>query len=106
DFPLVRESTLNFGLPDLIGRSASSADIGGLEVAIREAIIAFEPRLLPDSVKVRRVPNPASSHPNALSFAIEAELWMVPVPLSLQLRTYFDLENARAQVFEAVADSD
>ena len=44
--PLVRQSVVNFGLPVMSGKVASSLDITDLTRAIREAILAFEPRIL------------------------------------------------------------
>ncbi|EQD40707.1 type VI secretion system lysozyme-related protein, partial [mine drainage metagenome] len=45
DYPEVRRSVLNFGIPDLTGMAMSGVDAGMLERQIREAILAFEPRL-------------------------------------------------------------
>src|SRR3954468_22601424 len=49
--PLVRRSVLNFGLPALSGTEASSLDIGDLARAIRDAILTFEPRILPATLE-------------------------------------------------------
>ena len=50
--PMVAESVLNFGLPAMSGQLVSKIDISLLERTIRQAILRFEPRLLPDSLKV------------------------------------------------------
>ena len=42
----VRRSVINFGLPALAGRAASSMDVAALERAIRQAILDYEPRIL------------------------------------------------------------
>src|SRR5690242_8242785 len=52
-WPQVRSSVLNYGLPALAGSHASSLDINRLERALRQAIVDFEPRILPDSVTVK-----------------------------------------------------
>src|SRR6185503_4264836 len=48
----VRESVLNYGLPALSGRLVSGLDLTELERAMREAILAYEPRILPDTLQV------------------------------------------------------
>src|SRR5258706_16299014 len=48
-YPLLAGSVLNFGLPPLSGQLASKLDVSVLEAAIRQAIVRFEPRILPDS---------------------------------------------------------
>lgn len=102
-YPLVKSSVLNYGLPGLAGRNASSVEQSGLERHLRQAIISFEPRLLPNSVKVRLSVDPASMSHNALSFHIEAELWAQPLPLRLFFRSEIDLEAGTALVTEAGA---
>src|SRR5262245_48440444 len=49
-FPEIARSVVNFGLPDLSGRTASGIDVPQLEQLIRQAIWDFEPRLLRSSV--------------------------------------------------------
>lgn len=54
EFGHVRKSILNFGLPDIVHRSideSSVADVGG---EIRAALINYEPRLIDDSIEIRR----------------------------------------------------
>jgi type VI secretion system protein ImpF len=104
-FPEVERSTLNYGLPDLAGRTISSIDIEFMERTLRRVITDFEPRLIKSSVKVRVTANPEQMGQNALCFSIEADLWSQPVPLRLYLRTEFDLEDGSARVSE-VGSSD
>ena len=46
---------LNFGLPALSGQQASKVDISVLERSIRQAILRFEPRILPKTLEVELV---------------------------------------------------
>ena len=98
DFPLVACSVVNFGIPDLAGRTASNLDLPALERLLRQAIWDFEPRLVRNSVKVRGVVDERDMSHNAVSFAIEAELWAQPLPLQLFLRTQVDLEDGRIEI--------
>ena len=49
----VRRSVVNFGLPALSGHTASSLDMTDLARAVREAILMFEPRILPATLQIR-----------------------------------------------------
>jgi type VI secretion system protein ImpF len=98
EFPEVVRSTLNYGLPDLAGRTASSVDIRALEQILRRVIWDFEPRLIKSSVKVRVVAEEETMNHNAMWFDIEAELWAQPLPLRLFLRTEIDLETGAVNV--------
>jgi type VI secretion system protein ImpF len=99
-FPEVTRSVLNYGLPDLAGRTASGIDVTKFEGLLKQAIWDFEPRLLRNTVAVRLIVNQDEMSHNAMSFIVEAELWSQPIPLQLYLRTEIDLENGVANVRE------
>ncbi len=100
DFPQVERSTLNYGLPDLTGKTASTIDVVAVEKAIRKALWDFEPRLLKESVRVKVIVNDQAMNHNLVSFAIEADLWSQPLPLRLYMQTSIDLETGEAVVTE------
>jgi type VI secretion system protein ImpF len=99
DFPNVQRSTLNFGMPDLSGKTASGMDLQELERALSRAIQQFEPRLLEETVKVSSEMYDSKSH-NLMVAKIEAELWSQPLPQKLLLRTELDLENGEVKLAE------
>jgi type VI secretion system protein ImpF len=99
DHPEVRRSVLNFGLPAISGRPASSLDLDDLAQALREALIFFEPRLVPHTVRVYAEPQSESRH-NIISFRMEGQLWAQPIPLEIFMRTDMDLESGQTQVVE------
>ncbi|MBC3949947.1 type VI secretion system baseplate subunit TssE [Pseudomonas sp. DOAB1069] len=94
-------SVINFGLPALAGNSASSIDIGALEILIHRAIATFEPRILRNTLRVRARVGQGEMNHNALSFEIEGDLWAEPVALPLLLRTDLDLESGHVTVAPA-----
>ena len=98
DFPLIARAVLNYGIPDLAGRTASSLATAELEQLIHQAILDFEPRLDRSAVSVRLVLEKDKMSHNALSFDVEAELWAQPLPLHLFLRTAVDLEAGKVEV--------
>lgn len=91
-------STVNYGLPDLSGKTSASIHAPTLEKLIRKAIWEFEPRLLKSRVRVKLMQDRKEFGPNAICVAIEADLWSQPLPLRLLLRTDLNLETGEAQV--------
>lgn len=98
--PLAARSVLNFGLPDLTGRTASSLDHDALARGIRQAIWDFEPRILRDSVQVRALAHGDAEAPNQVAFEIHGELWGQPLPERLYLKTELDLELGEIRLYD------
>jgi type VI secretion system protein ImpF len=99
-FPYAARSSLNFGLPDLAGRTLTSIKVPELEAELREAIITYEPRLVPESVSVAVRDATTDFGINSMQFTIEAMLMAYPAPLALCLRTEIDLETGEVSVAE------
>jgi type VI secretion system protein ImpF len=99
-WPQVRNSVINYGLPPLSGLTASGLDLRSLERALRQAIVDFEPRILPDSISVKALLDREVDHHNVLALHIEGLLWAQPVPVELLLRTQVDLESGSSSVEE------
>lgn len=98
---LAMKSTINFGIPSFAGLVTSGRRLGSLEAGIAEAIRAFEPRIRPNSLKVRLRP-PQDNQPSAaITFEIQGELWAQPVPQQLFLETMIELETRMAVVTDA-----
>ena len=101
ELPEVARSTVNFGMPDLAGRTASSVNVPALEQILRRVIWDFEPRLIKNSVRVRIIADDDKMNHNAMAFDIEAELWAQPLPLRLFFRTDIDLETGAVNIVDA-----
>ncbi len=99
--PHARASVLNYGLPALSGETASTVDPMVLQASVRQAILDFEPRILPDSLVVEAVlSEDQMDRHNQIGFRISGQLWAQPVPLELLLRTDLDLETGHVVVRE------
>ena len=98
--PLVAKSTLNYGIPGFAGLLDQSARGRALERDLAEAIRTYEPRIKPETLKVRARRAGDDAVP-ALVFEIEGELWAQPLPLQLFLETTIDVETRLAVVTEA-----
>jgi type VI secretion system protein ImpF len=92
-YPNVRRSVVNFGLPAFSGKTASSFEVKDLERAIRDTILDFEPRILPESLKVQALEFIGLDHHNKISLEITGQLWAQPMALDLLLRTTLNLES-------------
>jgi type VI secretion system protein ImpF len=100
-YPHVRESVLCFGLPSMTGETSSTLDAVALQQAIREAVLRFEPRVLPETLEVTVVGTPGrlETH-NVIGVEIRGRLWAQPVPLEILLRSEVDLETGSCEVRE------
>jgi type VI secretion system protein ImpF len=92
DFPHVKRSVLNFGVPSFSGRRAKDFDVEALERELREVIAVFEPRLKRDTIRVTVDTDDTAG----LRIRIEGLLLLSPVPERLRLSTMIDLDNGRA----------
>jgi type VI secretion system protein ImpF len=99
--PLAAKSTINFGVRGFAGLIGTSDRIASLCAGIAEAIRIFEPRIRPETLKVRLRPPQEHKPTPAITFEIEGELWAQPVPQQLFLETSIELETRLAVVTDA-----
>ncbi|KRW95739.1 type VI secretion system baseplate subunit TssE [Paracoccus sp. MKU1] len=92
DFPQVRASVLNYGVPAFAGRRAGDFDHEALARELREVLAVFEPRLRRDTIRVRVEPGTRTG----LRVRIEGLLLMAPAPERLRLLTTIDLDTGAA----------
>jgi type VI secretion system protein ImpF len=97
--PYARRSVVNFGLPAFSGSWASALEVTDLERAIRQAILDFEPRILPNTLEVQAIVEPERlDHHNVIGVEIRGHLWAQPMPLDLMVRTEIDLETGKVEI--------
>ena len=94
DFPQVRRSVVNYGVPPFSGRSSRDFDRDELAKEIRSVLAAFEPRLKESATKVTVS---LGDRATGLRIDIDALLLTSPAPERLRLRTVLDLENGSAR---------
>ena len=101
DYPQVKNSVVNLGIQVLSGKNFSSTDWRELERQIQDAVIFFEPRILPDSIKITAIaPTDMLGHNNLLQFEVRGELWSIPLPVELLIRTQLDLETGYVKLVD------
>ncbi len=101
-YPHAARSVLNYGLPMLSGQFTSSVQRVSMEQALKNAILYFEPRILPRTLEVELVMEGSAmeSH-NRIGLQIRGMLWAQPVPLEFLMRSRVDLEEGRIEIVEA-----
>lgn len=101
--PFAERSVINFGIPALSGQAVSALDTNQLEGMIRQAIINFEPRVTPASLKVEAIITESQlDHHNLISVQIRGDLWAQPIPIELLIRTEIDLETGKVEIRDLV----
>ncbi len=104
EYPEIKRSVLNYGLPAMSGLCVSGTDLVKLERQLRLAILSFEPRLIADTLIVKAEQmNKDLHHHNLVSFKISAQLWAQPAPVELTLQTDIDLESGQCRIAETRA---
>ncbi|TSD89893.1 type VI secretion system baseplate subunit TssE [Mycobacterium sp. KBS0706] len=102
-YPHVAASTLNYGIWPLGGHIREGVDASALRQEILASLHRFEPRLLPDSLRVTAIED--GQDIGSLHFKIEADLWAHPVPLRMVMRTEVDRELDVVRVVEMRAEA-
>lgn len=94
DFPEVRRSVVNYGVPSFSGRSSRDFDRDALAREIKMVLNTFEPRLKENGTKVQVT---LGDKNGGLKIEIDAILIMTPTPERLRLRTSINLDNGLAR---------
>jgi type VI secretion system protein ImpF len=97
-YPHVATSVLNFGVPDLAGKSFHTRTIQHRAREIRNAIRTFEPRINPETLMVEPVGNP--ENPNAITFIIHGDITSAAQAMPVKFRTELEADTAAVQVSE------
>lgn len=97
-FTEVQTSVLNYGVPDLAGRSLHTRTILDRAREIRNAIRVFETRIDAESLVVE--PVAADEKPNTIVFLIYAEISSGLRPVPVQYRTEVEADTASVEVSE------
>lgn len=97
-YPHVETSVLNFGVPDLAGKSLSHRAIMQRAREIRSAILSFEPRIDEATLVVEATDN--LERENSITFIIRGDISSAVNALPIKLRTDIDADTAAVTVRE------
>jgi type VI secretion system protein ImpF len=91
DYPEAFRSVINFGTRHLFG--VLTPDVRELERQLTKALYTFEPRILRNSLKVR-----SQVEGNVIALDVEGDLWAIPLPEHLHIKTTLDIESGHCTV--------
>lgn len=97
-FPQVRSSVINYGVPDLAGKSLSNRAILRRARDIRDAVQTFEPRIDSGTLSVELAGK--VERENALTFVIEADVRSAVRAVPIKLRTDVEADSSAVTVRE------
>ena len=90
----VAESIVNFGLAPSIGSCTTQHNWGSAEKIIREAILRFEPRIIPESLRITLPNGQGEPFKNGMIlFEIQGLIYWDPYPIDLAAKYVYDREN-------------
>ncbi len=93
EFPEVRRSVLNYGVPAFSGRRAADIDVEALARELKDVVANFEPRFRRDSLKIII----DATGKLGMTVSIDGVLMLSPVPERMRLSTTIDLDNGLAR---------
>jgi type VI secretion system protein ImpF len=97
EFPRVRASILNYGLPEISNRSIDENRVADIIDEIRTALIQFEPRLLPDALTVTR-DTTVDPHSLNLRFAVSGEMACDPAAVAVEFVADIEIDTGKMRI--------
>jgi len=95
--PYVQKSILNFGLKDLANKSIEETErIDGIRDDILDALRAYEPRLLPQTLRVDR--DTENEEDLTIRFVVSSDMRADPVPTSIEFVTELELDTGEIKI--------
>lgn len=98
DYPHVQTSVLNYGVPDMAGKSLSRRMIAQRARDIRNTIRAFEPRIEEKSLVVE--PIDSIERVNSITYLIQGDITSAVKAMPVKFRTDIEADTAAATVRE------
>ena len=96
-YPEVRRSILNHGLPDLVRRSIDEMKVADVAGEIERALMDFEPRLLPQTIKATRDKTVKASDLK-IRFIVRADLQCDPVNVPLEFLADMEFDTGKFNI--------
>ena len=97
-YPHVATSVLNYGVPDLAGKTMTRRVILQRAREIRQAVRTFEPRINGEQLVVE--PSHTDDRPNAVAFVIQGDITAAAQAMPVQFHTHLDPDSASVDVQE------
>jgi len=104
EFPEISRSVLNYGIPDLIGRTVSSVNGNALKQQLRSALSSFESRLIQDTIDIQVTRASTSAGKPALFIEISGSLRAEPMPMAIRMRAEVDIDSGHVKVGDDITE--
>lgn len=104
DLPHARRSIINYGLPDLVRRTIDESAVETIGAEIVAAIMAYEPRLHPASLKVSR-DRSVRGEDLRVRFQVTADLRCDPVDMPVQFVADVEVDTGKIRIDRLQAPS-
>lgn len=96
-YPNAADSVLNYGLREVSGEYSSQERAQLIRTSIIRAISRFEPRIAAGSLDVE-LRSQDNLRQTVVTFEIRADMWALPVPLELYLRSEVDVTTGELKL--------
>jgi type VI secretion system protein ImpF len=95
-YPQVQTSVLNYGVPDLAGKTGGRRLLLARAKELRDAILAFEPRLNPRTLSVEVAES--AERENAITFVVRGDIVGAVQAVLVQYKTDVEVDTGAATV--------
>jgi type VI secretion system protein ImpF len=97
DHPWVRRSILNYGIPEISRRTIDDYRVADIAGEIREALLQFEPRLVPESLTVTHDAD-AGSASLTVRFFVSGEMKADPAAVAVAFVADIELDTGKMRL--------
>jgi len=99
DLGHVRNSVLTYGIPSFTGLEASAINADRIQKEIENAILTFEPRIIPDTLEVKIIGKQSGeSSDSVVVYEIMGALWSLPFKENIYLTTKINFQTGNCLI--------
>ena len=97
DCEFVRQSILNYGLPDVAHRTIDEGGVDDIVQEIEDALLCYEPRLVRNSVRVER--DMKADVPDLqVRFVVRADMWSDPLKVPVEFFADVQVDTGKVAI--------
>ncbi|HUG60448.1 MAG TPA: type VI secretion system baseplate subunit TssE [Methylomirabilota bacterium] len=97
EFPEVRRSIINFGLPDLAHRTIDEANVNDIASELERALVDYEPRLVAEGLTTTRDTSVEAADLK-IRFVIKADLLCNPVNIPVEFAAEVEIDTGKIRI--------
>jgi type VI secretion system protein ImpF len=97
EFPRVRESILNYGIPEISNRSIDEDRVADIADEIRTALLRYEPRLISEALTVSRDMNVDPDSLN-IRFLVSGEMACDPAAVAVEFVADIEIDTGKMRI--------